>query len=136
MYIYNIQTVDDILRMCVYIYMNIHGRSHIFICIYIYLYSNINHIPYYILVLSFFSPDLSTSTGAYKHQPRPLRAGDAFRVSGEIWSPTKAGNAQGTFRAARHGGDSVVKICYVRVSINGGSVVKTIINHCDMRFFF
>eukprot|EP00435_Cladocopium_sp_Y103_P005342 s2863_g1.t1 len=43
--------------------------------------------------------------GAYKHHARPLRAGDAFRVNGEIWSPTKAGNAQGTFRVLIREGD-------------------------------
>lgn len=44
--------------------------------------------------------------GAYKHHERPLRAGDAFRVNGEIWSPTRAGNAQGTFRVLIRGEES------------------------------
>ncbi|CAE7760915.1 unnamed protein product, partial [Symbiodinium pilosum] len=36
--------------------------------------------------------------GVFKSRSRTLPAGDAFRVQGQVISPTKEANAQGTYR--------------------------------------
>eukprot|EP00933_Yihiella_yeosuensis_P005985 TRINITY_DN110607_c0_g1_i1.p1 TRINITY_DN110607_c0_g1~~TRINITY_DN110607_c0_g1_i1.p1 ORF type:complete len:483 (-),score=96.89 TRINITY_DN110607_c0_g1_i1:211-1659(-) len=64
--------------------------------------------------------------GVYMSRTRPLTAGDAFRTQGEIASPTKEANAQGTYRVLLHHKGGKKSEIQVRTDFFGLSAKKDV----------